>query len=93
MEAITAVLSFTPEPNIFELGTLVNDEHEKTEGSKELQFPGDLPQPHPDHDYGCFSLEWVACLLLFFVSTVFIGCGGEKMIGIQKMPSVLLMGY
>lgn len=54
MEAITAVLSFTPQPNIFELGTLVNDEHEKTEGPKEPQLPGALPRPHSDHDYGRF---------------------------------------
>lgn len=31
--------------------------------------------------------------VFFFASTVFIGCGGEKMIGIPKMPSLLLMGY
>lgn len=32
-------------------------------------------------------------VFFFLASTVFIGCGGEKMIGIQKMPSLVLMGY
>lgn len=30
--------------------------------------------------------------VFFFDSAVFIGCGGEKMIGISKMPSLLQMG-
>lgn len=93
MEAITAVLSFTPKPIVFELGTLVNDEREKTEGLKVLQLPGPTPLPYSDHYYGCFAPEWAARLFFFFPSTVFIGCGGEKMIGIPKMPSLLLMGY
>lgn len=31
-------------------------------------------------------------LVFFFGSAVFIGCGGEKMTGIPKMPSPLLTG-
>lgn len=62
MEAISAVLSFTPRPAVFELGTLVNDEREKTEGLKVLQLPGPTPLPYSDQYYGCFALEWAARL-------------------------------
>lgn len=89
MEAITAVRSFAPRPQVFQLATLVNDECEKTEGLRRPGAPFTLPYSH--HDYSSFTLEWAAGL--FFGSTVFIGCGGEKMIGIPKMPSLLLMGY
>lgn len=39
-----------------------------------------------------FPVDGPPVTFLFLTSTVFIGRRGEKMIGIQKMPSALLMG-